>query len=94
MPVIFRYDGVEYRIWSNDHNPPHVHVRPSQKNPEWEVIVFLGKEKSGSADAHGKEFGDVKIVSGKIKTSKLNDLVNYLSGRRSEAWATWNNING
>lgn len=40
LPVIFRYDGVEYRMWSNDHDPPHVHVRPAQARPEWEIIVF------------------------------------------------------
>lgn len=86
MPVIFRYDGVEYRIWSNDHNPPHVHIRPAQNRPDWEVIVFLGNERDGSADAYDREFGDVKIVSGKVKTSKINVLVEYLRQRSDEVW--------
>ena len=94
MPVIFRYDGVEYRLWSNDHQPPHVHIRPAQKNPEWEVIVFLGKEDDGLADAYGREFGDAKIVTGKIRASKLSALVDYLGERRDEAWTKWKEING
>lgn len=94
MPVIFRYDGIEYRLWSNDHQPPHVHIRPSQRSPEWEVIVFLGQERSGLADAYGREFGDAKIIKGKIKASKLSDLVAYLERRRDEAWAKWREVNG
>jgi hypothetical protein len=26
MPTVFRQDGFEIRIYSNEHNPPHVHV--------------------------------------------------------------------
>ncbi|MGB7487845.1 MAG: DUF4160 domain-containing protein, partial [Phormidesmis sp.] len=89
-----RYKGVEYRLWSNDHDPPHVHVRPAQTHPDWEIIVFLGNEKDGSSDAHGREFGDTKIVTGRIRTSKLNDLVTHLSQRRNEAWTKWREING
>lgn len=94
MPALFRYEGVEYRLWSKDHNPPRVHVRLAQARPDWEIIVFLGREEDGSMDAYGMEFGDAKIVSGKIKTSKLNDLVAYLSQRRDEAWVKWREING
>lgn len=94
MPVIFRYDGIEYRMWSNDHMPPHIHVRPAQARPEWEIIVFLGNEEDGSMDAYGKEFGDTKIVSGKIRTSQINTLVAYLDQRRDAAWVKWQEING
>ena len=26
MPTILRQDGFEFRVWTNDHEPPHVHV--------------------------------------------------------------------
>ena len=26
MPTILRLEGFEFRIWTNDHEPPHVHV--------------------------------------------------------------------
>jgi hypothetical protein len=94
LPVIFKYDGIEYRIWSNDHMPPHIHVRPAQSRPEWELIVFLGNQEDGSVDAYGKEFGDTKVVSGKIKTSQINVLIAYLGQRCDEAWAKWHEING
>ncbi len=81
-------------MWSNDHDPAHVHVRPAQKRPEWEIIVFLGKAEDGSSDNYGKEFGDTEIVSGKIKTSQINDLISYLNQRRDEAWDKWKEING
>ncbi|MGC1306303.1 MAG: hypothetical protein WA885_03680 [Phormidesmis sp.] len=74
--------------------PPHIHVRPAQARPEWEIIVFLGNEEDGSMDAYGKEFGDTKIVSGKIRTSQINTLVAYLDQRRDAAWVKWQEING
>ena len=94
MPVIFRYDGVEYRVWSNDHNPAHVHVRPAQKRPEWEIIVFLGRERDGGTDTYDREFGDTKIVKGKIKILQINDLILYLDQQRDKAWDKWKEING
>jgi Domain of unknown function (DUF4160) len=81
-------------MWSNDHMPPHVHVRPAQANPEWEIIVFLGNQVDGSMDAYGQEFGDTKIVSGKIRTSQINAFVAYLNQRRDETWTKWQEING
>ena len=26
MPTVLRAEGFEFRIWTNDHEPPHVHV--------------------------------------------------------------------
>ena len=92
MPVLFRYNGIEYRLWTNDHVPPHIHVRPAQARPEWEVIVYLGNEANGDMDEFGKSFGDTEIVRGPIKTSTINDLVAYLRPRRSNAWAKWKEI--
>lgn len=94
MPVIFRYDGVEFRLWSNDHDPAHIHVRPAQVNPDWEIIVYLGTEADGSMDNFGREFGDTQIVKGKVNTSTLNELLDYLRPRREKAWAQWKEIHG
>jgi hypothetical protein len=67
VPVIFRFNGVEYRLWTEDHDPAHIHVRPAQAKPEWEMIVYLGTEVDGSLDNYGKQFGDTTIVKGKVK---------------------------
>jgi hypothetical protein len=81
-------------LWSNDHDPTHIHVRPAQANPEWEIIVYLGAEVDGGADNFGREFGDTQIVSGKVSLSTVNDLLEYLRPRRKEAWAKWKEIHG
>ena len=31
-------EGFEMLFYSNDHNPPHVHIR---KNGEWEIVIDL-----------------------------------------------------
>jgi Domain of unknown function (DUF4160) len=94
MPVISRYNGIEYRLWSEDHDPAHIHVRPAQAKPEWEIIVYLGNETDGSADNYGKQFGDTTIVRGKVKLSQINELLEHLEPRRAEAWGKWKEIHG
>jgi hypothetical protein len=94
MPVIFRFNGIEYRLWSDDHDPAHIYVRPAQASPEWEIIVYLGNESDGSTDSHGKQFGDTTIVKGKVKLSQINELLEYLKLRRAEAWGKWKEIHG
>lgn len=40
MPTIYRQDGFEVIIYTNDHRPAHVHVFKA----EGEVIIYLGSE--------------------------------------------------
>ena len=40
MPTVFQQDGFEIRIYSNDHNPPHVHVMKAGG----ELKFILGSE--------------------------------------------------
>jgi hypothetical protein len=94
MPVIFRFNGIEYRLWSEDHHPAHIHVRPAQAQPEWEIIVYLGNEFDGSLDSYGKQFGDTVMIKGKVKLSQINELLKYLEPRRVEAWNKWKEIHG
>jgi Domain of unknown function (DUF4160) len=94
VPVIFRFNGIEYRLWSEDHDPAHIHVRLAQARPEWEMIVYLGTEFDGSTDSYGKQFGDTTIVKGKIKLAQINELLEYLQPRRAEAWERWKEIHG
>jgi hypothetical protein len=94
VPVIFRFNGIEYRLWTEDHDPAHIHVRPAQAKPEWEMIVYLGTEVDGSLDNYGKQFGDTTIVKGKVKLAQINELLEYLQPRRAEAWEKWKEIHG
>ncbi len=40
MPTVLRQDGFDVLIWTDDHPPPHVHVRKA----EGVLIVNLGSE--------------------------------------------------
>ncbi len=40
MPTIFRGDGFDVMIYTNDHRPSHVHIFKA----EAEVIIYLGAE--------------------------------------------------
>lgn len=40
MPTAWRQDGFTFVIYTNDHNPSHVHVKKAGA----EVIIYLGDE--------------------------------------------------
>jgi Domain of unknown function (DUF4160) len=40
MPTIANENGMKIVVWSNDHQPPHVHVF----GKDWEVRVLIGAE--------------------------------------------------
>lgn len=42
MPTIYRKDGFEILIYTNDHTPSHVHVFKA----EGEVVINLGNENT------------------------------------------------
>lgn len=37
----FLIDGHVCRFWSRDHDPPHFHVVPDDR--EWEIKIFIGE---------------------------------------------------
>lgn len=39
MPTILRQDGFEFRIWTNDHEPPHVHVFKAGGQVKIEIVT-------------------------------------------------------
>ena len=57
------HNEYDVRIWSNEHEPPHIHVcYPSRENPDYEVIFSI-------------ETGDLlKVKSNKINKKSLTDL--------------------
>lgn len=42
MPTVYRQDGFEFRIYTNDHDPPHVHVFKAGG----QVKIAIGDEKT------------------------------------------------
>lgn len=94
MVTIFRLGGVLYLIYTRDHQPPHVHVKPSPVKPEWELRIYLGNRADGSQDNYGKSFGDTDILSGKLKASKIQEYVELLAQNIEQAWKVWDSIYG
>ncbi len=43
MPIVWRQDGFKFQIYTNDHNPSHVHVK---KAGGGEVVIYLGDEET------------------------------------------------
>lgn len=48
--AIFPYNKFEVRIWSNDHNPPHFHVR----SEGWEILFTIDTGKLLEIKKKGK----------------------------------------
>ncbi|MBM3236455.1 DUF4160 domain-containing protein [Candidatus Poribacteria bacterium] len=42
MPTVLREDGFEFMVYTNDHEPEHVHAHKAGK----EVVINLGSEVS------------------------------------------------
>lgn len=94
MVTVFRIGGVIYLIYTRDHHPPHIHVKPSLVKPEWELRIYLGRRQDGGQDDYGRSFGDTEVLSGKIKASKIQEYVNVLAQNIEQAWAVWDSIYG
>jgi hypothetical protein len=94
MVTIFRLGGVIYLIYTRDHPPPHIHVKPSPVKPEWELRIYLGRRQDGEPDEYGKAFGDIEILSGKVKVSKIQEYVEVLAQNVEQAWSVWDSIYG
>lgn len=96
MVTVFRLGGVLYLIYTRDHHPPHVHVKPGPFRPEWELRIYLGQRQDGSPDNYGKSFGDTDILSSKIKASKIQEYgdVELLAQNIEKAWEVWDSIYG
>jgi hypothetical protein len=94
MVTVFRLGGVLYLIYTRDHRPPYVHVKPSTVNPEWELRIYLGQRQDGSRDNYGKSFGDTEVLTGKIRASKIQEYVELLADHIEQAWEVWISIYG
>ncbi len=94
MVTIFRLGGILYLVYTRDHRPPHVHVKPSPVRPEWELRIYLGRREDGSEDEYGRSLGDSDILSGKLKASKIEAYVEILVANLDKAWEVWDSIYG
>ncbi|HEX9918887.1 MAG TPA: DUF4160 domain-containing protein [Pyrinomonadaceae bacterium] len=73
MPTIAKTDGFSFRIYYNDHKPPHVHVIKA----DGEVIIELGDENNSPIIREIYRMRDREVVIAytlveQLKTKLLN----------------------
>ena len=79
MGKIYDYNGIEIVIYTNDHNPPHVHVTVGDK---CELKVELRTKA-------------IHLVSGKLPNTKvLKMIMEEIEDNRKEIGQTWRKYHG
>lgn len=68
MGEIFRFKNLKFKIWSNDHAPPHVHIY----GPEAHAKVNL--ETLEVMSSKGFSANDLKIIQQQIFKRKMKIL--------------------
>lgn len=58
MPTVWKQDGFQFRVYTNDHNPSHVHIYKSGG----EVLIYLGNSttKPTVRENRGMSFQDIR----------------------------------
>jgi hypothetical protein len=79
MGELFRFGNVIVRIWSNDHNPPHVEVFwPSMKQSEAHAKFLLSTLECFECDGFSAK--DIKRIQQELKK------------RHEKIWDAWRSI--
>lgn len=79
MGELFRFGNVIIRIWSNDHNPPHVEAFwPSMKKPEAHAKFLLSDLEC--IESFGFSSRDIKRIQVELKS------------RHEKIWEAWRSI--
>ncbi len=80
MPTIYRQDGFDVMIYTNDHVPAHVHVFKA----DGEVVIYLG---SGNSPPRVR----TNIRMGRADERRALIIV---AEHDEEFWAEWGRIHG
>ena len=68
MGEIFRFKNLKFKIWSNDHAPPHVHI----DGPDAHAQINL--ETLNVMKANGFSIKDLKIIQQQVFVRKIKIL--------------------
>ena len=79
LVTAFQIAGLKIWFWSNDHEPPHLHVK---QNGNWEVKVSFLEDTSAM----------IEIVFGKPKSKALRELTQLTEHHRLELLEQWQQI--
>ncbi len=79
LVTAFQIAGLKIWFWSNDHEPPHFHVK---QNGNWEVKISFLEATSAM----------IEIVFGKPKSKALRELTKLTEQHRLELFEQWQQI--
>ena len=68
MGEIFRFKNLKFKIWSNDHNPPHVHIY----GPGSHAVIILEDLKVLRSEGFSEK--DLKIIQQQIFIRRIKIL--------------------
>jgi hypothetical protein len=68
MGEIFRFKNIKFKIWSNDHEPPHVHVTKAKAHAVINIETLVITKSFGFTDH------ELKIVQQQIFKRKIKIL--------------------
>jgi hypothetical protein len=75
----FEIPGLSIWFWSNDHEPPHFHVK---RRGEWEVKVSFLLDGNNM----------IEVVNGKPGSKTLKDIIKLTESHRVELLQQWQEI--
>lgn len=68
MGEIFRFKNLKFKIWSNDHDPPHVHVHAPEAHAKVNIETLEIMKANGFSEK------DLKIIQQQIFKRKMKIL--------------------
>lgn len=88
---LFPYNSWEIKIWSNDHRPPHVHI----KKDGWNVLFKIEDGELYDIEGEGKNISDLNYMKKNINEwfDSPNVLTNGKLTNREQAQALWSSLN-
>jgi len=79
MATVLRLEGFRFWIWSNEHNPPHVHA----ENGSGEVSILLGNETEAP-----------EIDENSMRARDARRALRIVAERQEFFLEEWNKIHG
>jgi len=68
MGEIFRFKNIKFKIWSNDHGPPHVHVTKHRAHAIVNIETLTVKKSNGFTES------ELKLIQQQIFKRKIKIL--------------------
>ncbi len=70
---VMKIDDLEVLIYTNDHNPPHFHVKTKNKNIDAKFLIETGEYMSGDIDS--KNLKRIKAYYNSPKTKSIMEII-------------------